>query len=98
MPIIAHAATDDTPQFDSIIELGIDDDAYGDPAGWPEWTDEWRWVPTEPDPDDVHENLKRYGYHPAPEPAPYEPSEANWQDYLDWSARLEAMEPGYPAE
>jgi hypothetical protein len=51
MSIVSRPATDDTPRFDSIIELGTDDDAYGDPAGWPEWTDEDRWG-LGPEPDD----------------------------------------------
>jgi hypothetical protein len=45
MSTIPHATTDDTPQFDSIIELGSDDPHYGPAEAWPSWTDDDRWEP-----------------------------------------------------
>jgi hypothetical protein len=85
MPIIAHAATDDNPRSDSIIEPGIEDPDSGDPAEWTGWTDRWR---SEPAPADVE------WLNEQPSPNDLAESEA-WLDHLERDSPREFPADGY---
>jgi hypothetical protein len=67
---------------DQLIEItGLNDPSWGDPAGWPEWTDRDIWNPG-PEPEPLPEP-------PAPEPESFEPSEEDRADQARWSDRLD---------
>ena len=71
---------------DELTELGWcvpgGDPDYGEPEGWPEWTDRDTWEEGPAIPPDA-------------ELVPFEPSGDDLADYAEWSAELER---GFPAE
>ena len=91
MSTIARNDVDGILAYQLVEIRTILDETWGPAETWPETEeiDGWRWTLTEPQP-----------LEPEPDEAeaPYEPSEADWRDYLEWRDRCEAMEPGYPAE
>jgi hypothetical protein len=93
----AAAAGDTPPQFDSIIELGADDPDYGDPAGWPAWTDDWRWVPTEPQPLEPPAD-EEPAYEPTPQDRTWSASHLDadeaqaWAEYREWAEHVDRIE------
>jgi hypothetical protein len=93
----AAERADDTPQFDSIIELGIDDDAYGPAESWPSWTDDDRWEPgpeplpyesDEPSPWPTDVEIEEYeAEHAGPTDADLD----EMAKYCEWADRVEGM-------
>jgi hypothetical protein len=76
---------------DQIIEAGFDDPDYGEPEGWPSWTDE-RWEPTD---DDeawwVAQNDDEDWSADASEQARWSRRLEELHQASEWQDRLEAM-------
>ncbi len=72
-----YAIPDCDRWLDQLNECGMDDEDFGDPADWPEWTDADRW------------ELSRQDPPPEPEP-PFEPSEQDWAEFHAWCREQDA--------
>jgi hypothetical protein len=85
---------------DYAIECTACDPDAGEPSEWPEWTDADRWTHIDP-PDQAEpsqedsvwaaEHLELppiAGGSPEPEPEPFEPTDADWDDYARWSGSI----------
>jgi hypothetical protein len=76
---------------DLVIEAGANDPDFGPPESWPDWTDADRF---EPSPADAawltaHPVLPPIaGGSPDDEPEPFEPTDADWDDFARWSGAL----------
>jgi hypothetical protein len=76
---------------DAVIECGACDPDYGEPEGWPPWTDQ-RWEPTAAD----SAWLNTHPLPPIAGGAPESgPSDQDWEDYHRWSAWQDRLEQIY---
>jgi hypothetical protein len=77
---------------DRYTDCGADDPEYGEPEGWPIWTDEFVWVssrdvpPVLPGEDDC-----RWAAEHVALPIVDGPLVESWAEYVRWSERLDAM-------
>ena len=68
---------------DLVIEAGLDDADYGEPEGWPAWTDaDIIWLNEHPSLPPIA------GGSPDDEPERFEPTDADSDDFARWSGAL----------
>jgi hypothetical protein len=87
---------------DAPVVPPFDPDEESDPADWPSWTDNWRWVPTADDIDDADCSIPVDAILVPPEllelaaiagGAPeFVPSASDWADYHAWCDEVDRRE------